>query len=356
MIFENLTLDRVIIHEVFVRDDDRGKVPPRYGEQLIALDAEATDALRARVVEAMGRASHCMEMAIAASGKASFLALVEQLAAADESHFVEISRSVADKLADAQQSRKIPGGVLVVISGRAGPQARQVICVIKAETHSGFVRQSATKGLSLRYLKDLILTPQTKLYKIGAFVAAAEVEFGWRPYIYDHQMSATNRLSAAQYFYEGFLGCSFLETDAKRTREFHDYTKDFIRGLDLPEETKTGLYNALTTYLRVDQRPTVEVNDFAQSYFYDAATRDTYAQFMRSKEFPMTAIHKDLSEVASSLKYRKVQFSNDIRLTAPAEKFADMVRMRTIDGEPNGDGQVPIWTEIIVRDRIRGQE
>ena len=207
----------------------------------------------------------------------------------------------------------------------------------------------------------MLLTPQTKLYKIGIFVesdpAAREpLPNGWRAFIYDDQISVSNKLSAAQYFYGGFLGCSFPETSAKLTREFHDHTKDFIRRLGLSEETKVDLYNALITYLKVDQSPTVQTSTFAQNFLQDAETRDAYAQFMNTKNFPTTAIHKDLADVASVLRYRKVSFSNEIKLIAPAEKFESMIQMQSFEGEADENGQIPTWTRIVIKDRIRGQE
>jgi len=179
---------------------------------------------------------------------------------------------------------------------------------------------------------------------------------GWRAFIYDDQISASNKLTAAQYFYEGFLGCGFPETSARRTREFHDYTKEFIQKLDWPEERKVDLHNALVTYLKVDQGATVQVSAFAQTYLPDAEIRDAYSQYMTGKEFPECAVAKDLADVTTVLKYRRVTFTRDIKIIAPADKFESLVRMRTIDGEADDQGQIPKWTEVIIRDRIRHQE
>ena len=44
----------------------------------------------------------------------------------------------ADKLADAQQAKNLPGGILVVFSGTVGPASHPFVGVIKAEKQSGF--------------------------------------------------------------------------------------------------------------------------------------------------------------------------------------------------------------------------
>jgi len=53
---------------------------------------------------------------------------------------------------------------------------------------------------------------------------------------------------------------------------------------------------------------------------------------------------------------RKLTFSRNVQLTAPSDAFDDLVQVRTIEGDPEPNGQRPTWTEITVRDRIREQE
>lgn len=362
MPFQNLTINRVIIHEVFQREDDRTIVPPNFSNAMVDLDHAALDALRDRVISAMGSASRSEEMSIIQVGVDSTVSVAKILIDADDALFIETSRIPASKLTSAQTRRDLPGGILVVFTGTAGYPAKRVLGLIKAETHNGFTRQTNADGaLMLSFLTDLILTPQTKLYKIGVFIESdpnteEPMPTGWRAFIYDDLMTGTNRLKAAQYFYEGFLGCAFPETGARMTKTFHDLTKSFIKGLNVPDELKTDLHNALVTYLKVDRSPTVEVSTFAQTYFAEPELRDAYTQFMMAKEFPQNAVAKDLADVGSDLRYRKVIFNNDIKLTAPADKFEKLVRMRVIDGETDDHGNVPKWTEIIVRDRIRVQE
>ena len=115
----NLQLSRVMIHEVFQRADDRAQVPPRYGTALERLDADAIDALRNRVVSAIGSPAKCIQMAIQVGAAGSMCALAESLADADDVLFVQQSRLVADSLAVAQKSRNIPGGIVIVFSGSA---------------------------------------------------------------------------------------------------------------------------------------------------------------------------------------------------------------------------------------------
>ncbi|MDA8152344.1 MAG: nucleoid-associated protein [Acidithiobacillus sp.] len=366
MSFQNLVIQRTIIHEVFKRPDAPTPVEPSYGEQEIHLEPDARDALQQRITAALGHASHGLEMSIRKTGAESIWAKVKQIVDAPDNvaTFISASQSIAASLADAQTSRIIPSSIVVVVYGMVGHPGIPFTCIIKAEPHAGFTRKVGNSGeLMLEFLKDLILTPKTKLYKIGAFMRndanEATVENpsgGWRGFIFDDLITAGNRQNAANYFYDTFLGLAFPSNSAWKTKQFHTLTKDFIRSANVTEEIKSDLLGALTTYLKVDQGGTIQVNQFATTYMNTAELRDAYSTYMQGKDFPAAATPKDISELKGALRDRKVTFSNNIRLTGPAEQFHDRVRMRTIDGDAGNDGVVPKWTEIIVHDWIRDQE
>lgn len=103
MPIENLTISRIVAHEVFRRNDDKTLIPPSYGAALTALKHDAMEVLAARINKAMSSASKSMEMLITKSDADSAYALakgliVEGLSDAD---FVVRSRYGADLLAEA---------------------------------------------------------------------------------------------------------------------------------------------------------------------------------------------------------------------------------------------------------------
>lgn len=361
MELENLRLTRVVIHEVFQRADDRTAVAPAFGNALEVLDGDAFDALRSRVVSAMSSPSKCLEMSIAEVGPQSMFAEVLRLVDADDVLFVEQSKEAAKLLTSAQKSRRIPGGILIVFTGEALTPRRRIVGVIKAEVHNGFIRERNGQSMALKFLKDLLLTAQTKLYKIGLFVESApdavgEPENRWRSFIYDETISMADRDKAAQYFYEGFLGCKFMESSARNTRRFHDLTKNFIGQMDVTEIERVELHNALVTYLKVDQSPTVSTAGFAETYLRDGEVKDAYAEYMQKADFPTVAVVKDLSDVNAKLRVRKLVFRNDVKLFAPAEGFDNLVTIEVIEGDNDELGNRPRWTRLIVKADISGQE
>lgn len=362
MELENLVVERVVLHEVFRRGLDQVRLAPDCGERIEDLDEEATDALRDRVVTAMASPAKAVPMSIIRTNEGATVRLVKELLAAEMDGYIAGTKTLANRLADEQRSRKIPGGVLVVFRGTYGAPSRRLVCVIKAEVHNGFGRVRDGQVNKLQFLKNLMLTAQTKLYKVGLFIEeerdddAENVAHGWAAYLYDESLTVSNRYDAAQYFYEGFLGLGFPESSARQTAKFHELTKGFIQSMNVAEEDKITFHNALVTYLKADQSPTVGVAAFGEAYFGDAEVHDAYSRYMAEAGFPEMPVNKDLSDIGAALKSRRVTFRSNIKIFGPSDQFSKLVAMEQFDGEVAQDGQVPRWTKIIVKDRIQNSE
>src|SRR6266851_8164653 len=194
MLLENLTVSRLILHEIFRRSDERQLVPPRYGSELVRLPRDALEAFRDRVVEAFGSPSQSLEMDIVASDSDSAIGISKAMMSAADDQFIALSRKLADKLSQVQVSRNLPGGMILLFDGTANHPPQRIIGIIKAETHTGFSRSIDSGRLGLQFLRELFLTPQAKLYKIGLFLEHTERpprgrrQTSWRAFVYDHLM------------------------------------------------------------------------------------------------------------------------------------------------------------------------
>jgi hypothetical protein len=357
MVLENLVVQRLILHEVFRRRDDKNVVPPRYGGQLIQLQPEPMDVFVQRVVDAMGSDSQSMAMEITDAGKGSAIEIAAALLGANDGKFITESQLFADRLANVQVGRNLPGGVVVVFAGTVGNPARKFVGVIKAETQTGFRRELSRGVIGLRYLEDLFLTPAAKLYKIGIFVqrqAGQALPKGWDAFVYDSHMGSS-RDGAARYFFGLFLGCSIPENSAFLTKSFFEHTREFIKAMPVQPEQKADLLTSLYTYLKVDQTQTIEVNQFSNTYI-PSSSQAEYKSYMQQQKFPQTAVAKDTTDIKSMLRQRKLVFPNNIRLTAPPEAFKDMIEIKRIPSGKDGVGASSEWTQITIRDRIVEQE
>jgi 37-kD nucleoid-associated bacterial protein len=358
MTFENLTVSRIIIHEIFKRLPDGHIRPPVLSAQRATMSPQAMDVFRTRITSSLGSESQSMELAILAPEPDSAIQHAKRLGdTVLDADFINASAWFPNKLAQVQTSRSMPGGIVVVFDGTVGQPGRKFVGIIKAELSSGFAR---TNTIDITLVNDLFLGENAKLYKMGIFVRPnadpPDHEFpeGWQAAVYDRNIE-DDRGAAARYFYEQFLGCAIPPDAASRTKEFYTLTKRFIKRAPLDEDQKNDILQALHTYLKVDQTQTVQVGVFSDQ-FMPPDVRGQYAEFMTTQDFPTITVPKDISEIATPLARRRIRFAGGVQVTGTMEAFNDYV---TIQGIPE-EGQPPdaphVWTRITVKDRIQQQE
>lgn len=265
-LFEFLTIEETVAHEVFKRDIDKQIVPPIPGKEIITLDAISTSTLQERIVDAMTNDTHCREMMVDDSKNVSTASCVKTLIECKQNEYAKLSEQLATNLANAQYSRRMPGGALIIIRGITGSERKRFLAIIKAEMQEGFIKDYSNGTITIKHLSDLLLTPHQKLYKIGLFLEIDNSNNDFRVFVYDQTMTANETKSAATYFYESFLGCTFSPTDKKLTSDFYNYTTDFINKLDIDDEQKLDLKTSLYTYLKISNSTTIKTADFANQY------------------------------------------------------------------------------------------
>ncbi len=355
MFAENLKIARIIVHEVFERTDDRKLVPPLFSDQLEQLPAPAQLAFRSRITEALSAQAKSLEMPIFRQGPGSHLYNVCELIQANEERFIEISKSVATQLSEAQLHRGIPGGMLIVFDGTVGVSNSRFVGVIKAETQSAFRRRKAGEAVVsavTEFLENVFLTPYTRLYKIALFVqtkAGKDNAEDWTALVFDSNISQSHRESAAQYFYEGFLGCSLPEDGAYETSRFFELTKEFVRKADLEVEHKRDIVDALFTFVKAEQAKTFTSDEFGEKYL-PTELRDSFSEFLEGKRFPQRAVVRDTTLVASKLRRRRFRFGADIELSVTPEALhRGLATMRTAPARELGGTEDEVWTQVTIK-------
>lgn len=355
--FENLHIGRVAVHEVFQRLEDRAIRRPLYADALENLSPEAMVAFRLRMTQALSGETQSLTMRIARHGVGSFLEAAQNLIGSSDADFLARSRTVADRLAEAQMARRIPGGMIIVFDGTAGAPAVPFVGVIKAETQEGFRRSAGDAGAIIEFLQNIFLTPATRLYKIGLMLRTDPEQAapdGWKAVVFDSNISKSNREQAAQYFYEGFLGCALPSDGPYETMRFFDLTKDFVRRSDLDGEQKRDLVDSLHVFVRDEREATFSAEQFSDRYLPDEL-QDPYSDYMATKKFAKGAVVRDTSQMGNRLRRRRLKFGSDIELSASPEALADKITIEAIDGGGEG-GAVERWTRLTIRERLTGEQ
>lgn len=359
-----LTIDKIIIHQIYQRKDDGRRKKPMQSHEYTNFAPGAMETFKQRVFEALGEGSNAVEMEIVNQEKSSVSQLVERCIEEDSVTFAVSSYDFAVQLSDAQISRGIPGGIVVVFTGTTGRSAKKFLGIIKAETHSAYEAEKDPKTgeISLKFVEEVLLTPSSKLYKTAAFFEKPnydpqfkDLNEKWLVMVSDSQIGKSDGKAAAKYFYSQFLGFGYPQTSARTTKQFYDETKKFIKSLEVDESKKNDYLNALTTYLKVDTSLTISTNDFGSKYF-DQDTQEEFFEYMDNEGIPTTSFTKDIEFISSNLKNRRVKFSKNVSITAPSESFKKLITISTIDGSLDKYGKPEEWTQVIIKDKIVKQE
>ena len=225
----NLHVDKIIIHQIFQRDEDGNKKEPKKSSEFIHFDQEAMETFKERVSSALGNDSKAVPMTIInQDADIDVSGLIDKLHGADDESYITLSYKIADKLANAQLRKSLPGGIVVVFSGTFGASPKEFVGIMKAEIHSAYekLQDELTREITLKYVEEALLTPATKLYKTAGFFRKSDsnshenLNDKWDVLICDTQISHTDGKAAAQYFYSGFLGCGYPDTSARTTSNF----------------------------------------------------------------------------------------------------------------------------------------
>lgn len=361
----NLSIEKIIIHQIHQKDKDGNAIPPTQSHEFTDLEDKALASFTKRVTDALGEGSKAVKMEIVKKDKNDLSSLVDTMIDQEDDVFAVSSFDIAKKLSDAQRTKNITGGIVVVFTGTHGFPKKKFLGVIKAEIYNGYAKivDEITKKISLDFIEELLLTPSSKLYKTIAFFEKADytppcqdINDRWVVMISDNQISQTDGKAAAQYFFSDFAGCGYPQTSARTTRQFYEATKEFINLLNYSVEQKNDLISALTTYLKVDKSATIDASSFASTYFDDPVVQDSFKSFLDDKGLPNTAFTKDIEHIKSKLQFHKVVFNNSVKIVASPEIFKSDVIIKPYDGDKDESGVVQQWTQIIVKDRINPKE
>ena len=353
--FEALSIDKMVAHTIFARTKDGMLVPPQLSDQLITLDTDSKDLVQIRVTEALGSASHGIEIHVENSNAGSFMQVAAPTIRANSADFVANSKVLAQALADAQTNPKWPGGVLIVLSGKVGKNQHPYIAVIKAETDKGFNIVEVNGSVNLTLIKKMLLSQTQRLYKIGLIV---EISYqapvdnlyspdNYRYFLFDHLLTSTETKSAAAYFYNAFLGMNIIGSSKYQTRKFYESTKTFINTMPIEAGERTELLEALRSELR-SNKGTMSVATFADEHLPKEHQTD-YKKSMQEVGLPDTAMIKDLSYIKAKLRRpRRVDFSTGIKIQVPADiDFKEHIK---VGPQVNG------FTQVEIKGVVQGQE
>lgn len=321
-----LSIERIIVHHIPPRAEDKGFVAPICATSLVTLTKPGLDMFAKRISQALGHHSHGIQAQFHNTGPQSFFANSVDLMEGDDAQFITSSAIVAHDLTRAQQSKNLSASKLIVISGHTSKSQMPFSAVVKSELQDGLTETSSKGKTSVDYLSDIFFAESQKLYKIGfvqktSTLGTKTVPEHFAVHLFDHLMTGTETRSAAFYFHSEFLGADVAASDRHRTREFFDKTNEFLQAQSIPSSTKIALGEALRAELRSNKK-TISVKGFSDEHL-EPAMQSKYLTFMAKANISTHAITKDTEYIKSRLKRRqKIVFTSGVMISTPADKIS----------------------------------
>lgn len=354
--FANIQLKRIIVHEVLLAADLDGGKNPQQSDLFLDLDPKGESLLAKRLTDSLGSDSHSIELTVDVDREGSTFDLITKLPDATDANFISISKELALLLTKAQNAGTIKAGICVVLAGTMGSNSSpsRFVAILKAESDAGFVKESTKKAVVLKYISDMVLGAQQRLYKIGCFIETKSPAAGsngevrlkddFEVIVYDHQMSNTGDNNAARYFYGTFLGCRLADNSQRLTRVFYEETSKHINESKLTTHKRVELKNHLVSYLK-SQDNTINPRTFADRYL-PRPLHDSYFSRCQKAGFPARDVSKDNHQIRRKLQVRRMFFSSKVRISAPEENFNEVVQiLESRDG----------WTTVKINGELEAQ-
>jgi uncharacterized protein (UPF0147 family) len=350
-----MSIRRVAAHTVYAREKDKEETEVACSDALIPLTQDSRDLVQLRVTQALGSASHGVEMGIADATATSFMQCAAAMISNTDAEFFEASKAMAKSLAKAQTSPKWPGGVLMIVEGTVGDGSKPFLAAIKAETDKGFNLVNKDGKVTLELIRNMLLSQTQRLFKIGILIELSPAQpdpaglyepTNYRAFLFDHLLTATETKSAAAYFYGAFLGLSILASSRKQTEIFYIETKNFINTAKMADDDRVNLREALRSELK-SNNVSISSSEFAKTHL-DEELQQKYIEHLTAKGFPEQSVVKDVGYIKSKLRRpRSLTFSSGVIVRAPS----DLTLSDLISVDPAVDGYTRVSIKGTVQDR-----
>ena len=321
------------------RRDEKATVQPELSEAPIELEAKDKSYLDLRMRATLG--GYARPVVESPDEDSPTPELVKGLLTGGKD-LVAASREIAMRLHERQPSVSSEG-LLLVIEGTL--DGKKAVLISKIEHEQGMrVEPSTTKDgkrtFKAQYLRDLIFSQSTKVYKVGVFTGTDEAKL-LRGYVVDVQQTAHG---AAHFFVHTVLGCVFTQRPDVLTEKFKTTAEKWINKQIKDPEKKATYEIALLADLQSPKK-TLSVSSFAQQHIADSDDRDSFLSSMQSAGVPKTSMPKDTALIAGSIRRFKVQTKRNATIMVPPEMYADGT-LSILDRDDDARSEITVIDEI----------
>ena len=256
---------------------------------------------------------------------------------------IETSQAVARHLFNAQQNVRSSPGLLVVASGTV--DSGSCLAVLKLQKQEGLnlerVGSSGAETYSLEHLKRLMLTNDTRVFKVALFEADGVVDpDDVHALVSDKQRFSSPEKRMADFFLKGFLGCRLRDDPAQVTSKYYVAAEKYVNQKVSDPERRARYHRALLTDL-VSQSDTVVPRSFATDHL-DEDDQQAFLAHLRAEDVSTTQFQKETELIDGRLREEEYTLQSGIRVRGRPVAFDEHAEIST-----NGD-----MLEMVIKDRL----
>jgi 37-kD nucleoid-associated bacterial protein len=344
MIASQLNIEKTIIHEI----TPRMYAPPKEPELILSnalspLDEDLRTYFKERIVDSLRLAAFPVK---AREERTSPTPELVHLHLTDpKSNFVDLSQEIAKHLFAAQQKVRSSPGLLVVIAGSVSSGRAMVL--LKLQKQQGLnLERTGPKGAetyNLDHLRRLMLTDETRVYKIALFEADGVVQpDDLRGEVSDKQRYSSPEKRMAAFFLNDFLGCEVQDDPTQMTNSYYVSGEKFLNERVTTPEKQARYHRAFIADL-ASQADKVAPKKFADEHL-DKGDREAFLNTLKADDVPTTQFSKDTELIQSRLEEEEYVFNGGIRVRGSQEALAEHSEIS------EGDGKV---LEMLITDRLK---
>ena len=331
-------MKNVIIHEILKQNRKDDKEPPIYSEIESNLNDMSKKFIQSKLINSIGsRNAH--GISFDEDSDSPVPEIIETLLSNDfdSDEFITLSKQISKHLNDTQSGINSAGFILIL---HGSNENNKVIGILKLEKQEGAqLKQSQRNGkntFEIMNIKDLILSKNTKLFKICVFYKESDDLNGGT--ICDNQLSTKG--DVALFFLREFLGCKLNADYAIETKNFFKHSIDFFKN-NIEDPLIQNQYKLhLQSYISSQSR-ILNIRGFASTYL-NTEDRTSYEKYLHEKDVPIQIL-KDITYIELEIKKHLYEFENGIRIIGTNNDFKENVKLRSLE---NGDTRATVESRL----------
>lgn len=242
--------------------------------------------------------------------------------------FIKISQEMAVHLYTIQTGSN-PAGLLALVDCELG--SNPVLALLKIEKEEGARLQQdllgGKKTFNVLHFRDLILTENTRLFKIASFIRIGD-EYDCAAS--DHQRGYTSHTEVADFFLRKFLGCKLVEEAHVATKKFYEFAVDFLN-VNLKDDPlkHAKCYHHLVSELSSEQNR-IDPKKFAEKYL-PLKERQKFMDHLEEHGVSTKSFPLETSLIEPRLRHSLLEFRSGIRVVTPTDGFDEHIKLEKLD-------------------------